>query len=340
MRWTVLPVVALVALAGCIGTDGPAGPTTNGTEADPTGGTGDGNGTGPTDPTGTSTTDLEAPPTWQVGDHWTYQMSGPDIDREATMVVAEDTGDAWVVRTDDRQTAFFDARFDVSYMGPQSKADLAGSQGDAQVRYFDWPLAEGNSWNTTWDGIERTVTVRSTGDGTADLVARDPEGNVDVEYTYDAAVGWFSEMRFFENGSESFGLTLTGSGSSFSDTYLTVQLRTLIDDTYRNVSGFDESVEVGPSADFWYQASWSASQPGGLGFGYSGYNMSEASGGIVPLVNETCPCEGAVEGVVDVPPGQWGFSGGTGLVPEDGHLDLTVIVRTWSEHGLSGSPEY
>lgn len=337
MRWSIVALATLLALAGCIGTDGPADPATNGSDAGPTGPAPGANGTGPT---GTSTADLAAPPTWQVGDHWTYRMSGPDIDREATMVVAEDAGDAWVVKTDDRETAFFDARFDISYMGPQSKADLAGSQGDTQVRYFDWPLAEGKSWNTTWDGIERTVTVRSTGEGTADLVARDPEGNVDVRYSFDAAVGWFSEMRFFENGSETFGLTLTGSGSSFGGTYVTVKLRTLIDATYRNVSGFDESVEVGPSADFWYQASWSASQPGGLGFGYSGYNVSEASGDIVPLVNETCPCEGAVEDVVEVPPGQWGFSGGTGLAPEDGSLDLTVIVRTWSEHGLSGSPGY
>ena len=55
--------------------------------------------------------------------------------------------------------AFQDAREDVSRLGPQRKSDLAGSQGDDRVQFFQWPLVDGKSWSTRWDHQPVTITA-------------------------------------------------------------------------------------------------------------------------------------------------------------------------------------
>lgn len=153
-------------------------------------------------------------PTWEVGQWWTYASSesGP-----MTLVVAADQGSDWLVATDNADVAFFDQRFsDISYLGPQRKSDLAGSQGGDRVEYFRWPLADGLNWTTRWDGQDVRITAHDRGEGRFHLASANATGQ-HATYDYDPAVGWFRTLAFYDpDGSESFRIDLTDSGRNYT----------------------------------------------------------------------------------------------------------------------------
>lgn len=131
-------------------------------------------------------------PTWAVGDAWTYTIGAS----KATYVVAADKGGEWIMETDSPERAFQNLREDVSRLGPQRKSDLAGSQGDDRVLFFQWPLTEGKTWTTPWDHQPLTIVAHVSGT-TAQLQGKDRNGTVAYEYLYDAAVGWFRTLKHY-----------------------------------------------------------------------------------------------------------------------------------------------
>lgn len=322
-RAAVLTALALV-LAGCVGSGGDAGPAgAPGADGDDA-------------PAAGSPATIDGPPTWRVGDFWTYRLSGGPIDepRDATLVVAANGSEGYVVETTDRQMAFVDAQDDISFLGPQSRTTRAGDQNGTAVQFFQWPLETNRSWTTTWDGIERTVTVDSVQGDTAQLVARGPDGEVDVEYTYDAEAGWVSTWRF--HGIDAT-LELTDAGSGFDGTYVTVELEEVFAGNLTGPSGgFGWSQLVGGAADdFWYQGAYGASGPAFIGAGYSWANATTGEGGGDGVVQATCPCETTTfEGTVEARNGTWHWQGG---VTGRGYLDLTLLLRDFVEHSVPGA---
>jgi hypothetical protein len=134
-----------------------------------------------------------AKPEWAVGDAWTYDVNG----EPATYVVTSETALDWIVETDSGERAFADAREDVSRLGPQRKADLAGSQGEDRVEFFRWPLEAGKTWRTRWDQQELTIRVLGVTPASGELEALDPGGSRLYHYQYDGEAGWFSELTHF-----------------------------------------------------------------------------------------------------------------------------------------------
>lgn len=326
MRGKALLVVACLIFAGCA-SQGDGGPPAG--DDDGTAGTGDGSAV------------LTAPAAWAVGDHWTYQISGEEIeDREASFVVADATDAEFVVETTDRGVAFFDARDDtteISYLGDQSRGTRAGSQGDARVEYWRWPLELNASWTTTWDGEERTVRVVGVGDTTAELVSRGPEGDLHARYTYDAEAGWFGEARFFDDGTETFAMELVDFGANFSETYVIAELTTVLEANWTGNDGGSWEGTVGAGAeDFWYQVSYAVDGPGDVGLGWSWTNGTQTEGDDV--AQEPCPCDPTtVEGTVEATAADWRWDGGivsTGDAAEYAYLDVTVYLRDFVEHGV------
>src|SRR5687767_6415364 len=61
-------------------------------------------------------------PDWKVGDYWT--LTSPQ-GGTFTHAVSGEAGGDWVVDTDHPDTAFFDALFDISFLGKVRKSDLA-----------------------------------------------------------------------------------------------------------------------------------------------------------------------------------------------------------------------
>lgn len=323
MRGKVLLVVACLVFAGCASQDDGGPPAA------------DDDGTTP----GDGAAVLEGPAPWAVGDHWTYRVSGEGIeDREVSFVVVDATDAEFVVETTDRGIAFFDARDDtteISYMGDQSRDARAGSQGEARVEYWRWPLEPNASWTTTWDGEERTVRVVEVGETTAELVSRGAEGGLHAEYTYDAEAGWFGEARFFDNGSENFAMTLQESGANFTGTYVTVDLTTVLDANWTGNDGSSwEGAVTADADDFWWEVAYGVDGPGDVGLGYSWQNGTAS--GSDSVVQEACPCEPTqVQGTIEAQAGDWRWDGGIVSTGEDvaeyAYLDVTVLLRDFVE---------
>jgi hypothetical protein len=187
----------MVLLAGCTSED-TVTPGENGESGDP-------QDSGSGEP-GDSAVSGQAPAEWAVGHYWSYRLS---FGGEFTLVVREDLGSDWYLGTTEAGTAWIDEREGISFLREVRKADLAGSQNTDRVQYYDFPLEDGKTWNTKWDGVDRRIvtvqdgeTFRFNGYEGDDLV---------VEYDYDPAVGWFTYVIWYdaESGQETFSFELS-----------------------------------------------------------------------------------------------------------------------------------
>jgi hypothetical protein len=156
-------------------------------------------------------------PEWNVGDHWEYRSLGAEGSGERfSLVVSGEQGGDWLMETTDADVAYHHARFEISYMGEIRKADLAGSQAGNRVKFFDFPLEDGKSWTTTWDGLSVRVTAEEVGEGVFELTSMDGD-RVHAAYTYDHEVGFFKQASWMgEGGDVMWGMELVGQGESFS----------------------------------------------------------------------------------------------------------------------------
>jgi hypothetical protein len=175
-----------------------------------------------------------AAPEWRIGQFWTYSIP----EGQATLVVVGEEGGDWIVATTDGEMAYYDALYDVSYLGAVRKSDLAGSQGGDRVQFFQFPLEDGKEWTTRWDGFSLKVTATESAPGIYDLVGMD--GNrKHVEYTYNAEKGFFQRATWFGGeGFDDWGLELTASGQNFRGTIQSYRIGAL--HTFEN--GFGDSM--------------------------------------------------------------------------------------------------
>lgn len=188
-------------------------------------------------------------PVWSIGNYWTYKMTAGDFEiGTSSLVVTADGGSDYLVGTNDPQIAYFDALFDITFMGEVRKSDLAGSQNGDRVSMFDWPLIEEKAWTTTWDGETLDMYANPMGGpGEFHVMGhRQSDQAMTVEYHYNPAVKWFEYIRFFnaDNGTVAFEMELTDNGEQFTGT---VYEYTILD---------AETFEVGPTATAQAETSW------------------------------------------------------------------------------------
>lgn len=164
-------------------------------------------------------------PALQVGDWWNFTAPNGAF----TVVVAEDLGSDWRFATDSPGLAFYDAhQGDVSYLGPQRKADLAGSQADTRVRFLDFPMADNKTWTTTWDG--QPMTIHATRAGTLfHMEARNATAPY-ARYTYDPAARWFTAFDFLQpDGSSGYAIALQAAGRNYTGALASWTWDTVVD---------------------------------------------------------------------------------------------------------------
>lgn len=333
------PVVLLLVLAatvgaGCIGetSEPQAGPTG---ERDPSQ-TSDGN----RDDDGSGTTGARAlsVPTWEVGRWWRFEGTAPNGSTSTfTLAVVGGEEDSYIVRSDSRSLTFLDERTPISFMGLQRKGDLAGSQGEDVVKFFRWPLTEGLSWTTTWDGIQRDVTVANVSDDgdRRHMVGTDPDGNVDVRYTYDHTVKWFTEMRFFDDSGEPGpGLVMLDHGTGYDGSFVELSTTTIADNTFGpSAPGGNAFTSQGGDAgdDYWVQITYQADTPVVMGAGYGSQN-----GTVDPFFLQVqCPCNGT-ETVVLGDASAATFVAGILQAPQvqQGEMQVEILLRQWTTRSL------
>lgn len=153
-------------------------------------------------------------PVWNVRDAWTVTTGSPGGESASnTFVVTASSGTTYTLASTGVEPAVYDALFDISFIGPMRASDLAGSQAGAAVKFFDFPLTNGKTWSTTWDGLEVRVTATAnprieTPRGPQpgfDIVAALPDGTPHATYNYVPAVKWWTSVTF----SEGWGHTVT-----------------------------------------------------------------------------------------------------------------------------------
>jgi len=142
-------------------------------------------------------------PEWRVGDAWRVQFN--DGDPVCWMVVAraaETYRQGVACETDEAEfIAVNIAVAQVAFVGTFTR-DLEGvsdPEGDA-TRWFDWPLSDGKSWDTTFEGIDVVVTAAFV-DGAFELVMVDDEDSDLAFYDYDPSLRWWSQISFATGGS-------------------------------------------------------------------------------------------------------------------------------------------
>ena len=277
-------------------------------------------------------------PAWQVGQWWT--LSSEQATAPFTHVVSGDAGPDWVMDTDSPDIAFFDARFDISFLGSVRKADLAGSQGSERVKFFDFPLTAGKQWTTTWDGLAIAVKVASVEGGVARVEARHANGTLYADYTYDAKAGYFRDYAFYapDGVTVGFAARLAASGANFTGDLVRWDLETLYELHGPLAPGFQGfSVDTGIS-DVWLDLGVACSS------GAFSIQFGAATG--VPQergASASGPCPATVAQTFTVPPPQqdgeaWGAV--LGSVPQGtvATVDITVIARTATTFKAGAAP--
>jgi hypothetical protein len=190
MRSHVLAILAALVAAGCLGSDAPGAAETASRD-----------GIEPAvivDPAeiAPDAATSAAAPLWLPGDAWAITTHG-DTEEQAVLVVTVASGESYNLATTSESMAAWDAMLDVSYVGRIRASDLAGFQRDQPVKYFDFPLEEGKSWTTTWDGLEITLTATKGARG-FDIVGTTAEGAEYVTYDFVPDLKWWSHIEFVE----------------------------------------------------------------------------------------------------------------------------------------------
>lgn len=140
---------------------------------------------------------------WAVGDAWDVVTTGEGAGTRSTLVVTAADAEGYTLSTTDEGTAGYDALEDVSYLGRIRASDLAGSQQGAPVQFFSFPLTDGKTWTTTWDGLAVTLTATFVPamDTTAGIhpgfaIEGKADGESYVKYDYVPMLKWWSKLAF------------------------------------------------------------------------------------------------------------------------------------------------
>jgi hypothetical protein len=278
-------------------------------------------------------------PEWQVGDHWTLSSPQGGV---FTHAVSGESGDDWVMDTDNPDTAFFDAQGDISFLGKVRKSDLAGSQGTTRVEFLRFPLQSGMSWSTTWDGAPTMIHVGEVADGEADLMAMRADGTTYAEYTYSDKAGYFSRFAFYDPAGTAIGFewSLQASGASFGGQLVRWTLDELFtaSGTIPSTGAAQTTFAVEPGyTDLWVAATIDCTA-GALVVAFGppdgpAHNRGYSANGQCPLVAHDAYS-------VSAPPQseQWGYVMTAPPTVTTGTIDLHLYGRTLSQFAVGQAP--
>ncbi len=270
-----------------------------------------------------------AVPTWTVGDSWAWDAPFGSY----TLVVTGETATDYTIETDNAATAWFNEREPISTMGPQRKSDLAGSQGDTRVRFFDWPLEDGKQWATQWDGNDYRMTAVAKPNGRFEMHAH--QGDVmRVRYTYDPEVNWFREMVFYdENGTQPLEVTLREHKSGWTGEVVRWSYEVIDEATLTGATaGAPKTYTIPPATDLYLEVDFSCSEPGhvffALGPAESVPSIATGAESDGYTLNRECPDAVADALVISENPseGNWGML--HAMSPADARVEYRFLART------------
>lgn len=209
MRSLAAIVLSALALTGCVGQNG--APEISSADVS--------NVASAVEPGATPLVDAataSAVPLWHAGDAWAIVSHGfGDEQRSFLVVTAADTA-SYTIGTTSEQAAGFDAMYDVSYIGRIRASDLAGAQQEQIIQFFDFPLADGKTWSTTWDGLEVALTATKSVRG-FDIIGK-ADGEDYVSYDYAPDLRWWSHLDFVR---DEYGFKVESAQSGWKGSLVT-----------------------------------------------------------------------------------------------------------------------
>lgn len=211
MRW--LPVLGLlgVVLAGCLGGGSDAGPTETGTTTSSTGTAGRGSSAGGN---ATSAGPEADPPVWQVGQSWTWRITGSALSEpvEGTSVVVAADGGTYEVGAADVAGGAALFPFHVVAFGDVAADCLCWQAHGHPVELLRFPLANGTRFTTDfWSAPGAEVVLEATEVAGPDgvepgfrAVASYAEGGTFLQADYSPARGQFVRVATYFGNAEPF----------------------------------------------------------------------------------------------------------------------------------------
>ncbi|HLE97429.1 MAG TPA: hypothetical protein VI997_08680, partial [Candidatus Thermoplasmatota archaeon] len=153
---------------------------------------------------------LDAPPAWASGDWWTYhvtdELAGSD-GFDVTLVVAGVEGDHWLVGMPGGAFAHDAYILHLPGIGEVGREDLGWIVHGERFAPVQFPLTEGDAWDTSFEGVPAAAKVASV-DGT--LATVEIDGVFPMLVTYDATVG--AVTKYAVEGYATVELTASGRG--------------------------------------------------------------------------------------------------------------------------------
>ncbi len=195
---SVVALLVLLLTAGCLGATDPgddAAPTAT-AEAPATEGARNATIDGGEAPSGgaeAASRSLASAPEWRIGEWWTVELTstltGETV--EMTRVVAGTEGGDHLVGQPQDAWSTEGLVFHVPGLGEVRQEDLSYEVHDVRFEPLSFPLTDGATWQTSFEGLDVDATVTTNEDGTAEIhycCGRN------ISATYDPAIGAISSF--------------------------------------------------------------------------------------------------------------------------------------------------
>jgi hypothetical protein len=187
-------------------------------------------------------------PEWKVGDwfgHHVFAEGLPSGGVHFDTMVVEDRGNMWIMATDNKAVAKFEAVWDIPMLGEIRKSDLSTTAFGQEWRLYEFPLKNNHTWARTIldfnSGRELPTTFTATynpaiatPDGPRpgfDIVGV-TDGKVLFRYDYVPAVGWYAHFYYYDvdstTGAFLFHVMNMGRGSDWTGTYYLSAAKALV----------------------------------------------------------------------------------------------------------------
>ena len=171
------------------------------------------------------------PSPWRQGDWWSYRLSIGGQERDTTLVYYDDAdmlaGKAqhYLVGTPTRQEALEHALFSTNpVIGRIHRSLYSPHESGAHADMFNFPLCEGNRWQTTFYGRQFSMVARPQAvelpgggrDASGFSIHGDAPDGSRLDIRYSPQVKWFTSLRVERPGEPLVTMDLTGHGSGKS----------------------------------------------------------------------------------------------------------------------------
>jgi hypothetical protein len=176
----------------------------------------------PRDPPAAGERNLTSAPQWRLGEYWTYTMTdgftGGTYDFTRVVAGEDRAAGNYLVGFPVEEFSNDVMLFHIPGFGDITKANLAYETHDAYFQPLDFPLSDGKSWQTEFEGTGLGLAEVSVTDATHAQVSMQLGAGYSATATYDADLGEIAEMEMLQQGNLYANYKVTGHGYGYKGT--------------------------------------------------------------------------------------------------------------------------